>query len=215
MDSNKAKLPQSKLVSFLGKHNIRILTFLLVIASAYFFTGAQKIRSITSASNPELFSNGDIVNIIEVIDGDEVLIGDGKGGNTLVRLLGIQSFSSTVSDPLLSGYGQICFQYLKTRTMEQKAKIEISSKRLDNEGRLLGTLFLLDTQNTYTVDLALELVEKGYTLVYTKYDFANMNDYLQIQNQAKQQNAGFWSDERIQEKALSLQVLWDEERLND
>lgn len=215
MDNNKVKLPRSRAVSFLVKHNIRILTLVLLAASIHFFVGAQRIRSITLASNPDLFSSDDTVNILEVIDGDEVLIGDGKGGRTVLRLLGIKSFSPTVSDPLLSEYGKICFQYLKARAIDQTAKIIISSKQLDTEGRLLGTLFLKDSQEQYTVDLGLELVKRGYTLVYTRFDFDDMKPYLEVQEQAKRENAGFWSDERIEARALSLRVLWDEEKRND
>lgn len=215
MVGNKVNFPRSRIVSFLAKYNIRILSLILLAASIYFFVGAQRIRSIISASNPDIFSNDDIVNILEVIDGDEVLIGDGKGGNTVLRLLGIKSFSPTVSDPLLSEYGKICFQYLKARVAEQNARIEIASKTLDTEGRLLGTLFLKDSQGQFTIDLALELVGKGYTLVYTKFDFADMKPYLEVQEQAKHENSGFWSNERIKSRALSLRVLWDKEKQND
>jgi endonuclease YncB( thermonuclease family) len=215
MDGNKVIYSKSRMVSFLAKYNIRILTLVLLAASIYFFAGAQRILSITSADNPDIFSSGDIVNILDIIDGDEVLIGDDKGGKTVLRLLGIKSFSPTVSDPLLSEYGKICFKYLKSIAIGQTAKITISSKQLDTEGRLLGTLFLKDPQEQFTVDLGLELVEKGYTLVYTKFDFANMKPYLEVQEQARNENAGFWSDERIKARAVSLKVLWDKEKQND
>lgn len=215
MDGNKVELFQSRIFIFLAKYNIRILILTLIAASIYFFVGAQQIRSITFASNPDIFSSDDIVNILEVIDGDEILIGDGKGGNTVLRLLGIKSFSPTVSDPLLSEYGKICFQYLKARTMGQTAKIVISGKQLDTEGRLLGALFFKDSQKQFSVDLGLELVEKGYTLVYTRFDFDDMKTYLKAQEQASHENAGFWSNERIKARALSLRLLWNEEKLND
>ena len=215
MDGGKAKFSQLRTVSFLAKYNVRILTLILLAASVYFFTGAQKIRSITSASNPDLFASGDIVKILDVIDGDELLIGNGKGGKTVFRLLGIKSFSPTVSDPFLSEYGKICFQYLKARAIGQTAKVVIASKQLDTEGRLLGTLFIEDSQEQYSVDLGLELVEKGYTLVYTKFAFDEMKSYLDVQDQAMQGNAGFWSDKRIKARALSLRALWDEEKQND
>ena len=215
MVGNKVKLSKSRTMAFLGKYNIRILTLILLSASIYFFIGAQRIRSITSADNPDKFSSGDIVTILEVIDGDEVLIGQGEGITTVLRLLGIKSFDSSVSDPLLSEYGKICFKYLKNRIADQTAKIVISDKRLDTEGRLLGTLFLKDSQGEYTVNLALELVERGYTLVYTRFDFDDMKTYLDVQEQAKNENAGFWSDERIKARASSLRALWDEEKLND
>ncbi|MHC4119191.1 MAG: thermonuclease family protein [Planctomycetota bacterium] len=215
MDRKKAKSSKSRIAPFLAQHNISILTGILLAASLYFFVGANRMRSATTASNPHLFSTGDIVDIVNVVDGDEVLIGDGKGNNTLFRLLGIKSFSATVSDPLLSEYGKICFTYLKAKTANQKAGLEIADKELDTEGRLLGTLFLKGSQGEYTVDLGLDLVRKGYTLVYTRFDFAGMKDYLGVQKLAQEEKAGLWSNERIAARALALQLLWDEEKQND
>lgn len=215
MDGKKAKSSKSRIALFLEQYNISLLTVILLAASLYFFVGAHRMRSATTASNPHLFSTGDIVDIVNVVDGDEVLIGDGEGNNTLFRLLGIKSFSATVSDPLLSEYGKICFTYLKAKTANQTARLEIADKGLDTEGRLLGTLFLKDSQGAYTVDLGLDLVQKGYTLVYTRFDFAGMKGYLDIQKLAQEEKAGLWSNERITARALALQLLWDEEKQND
>lgn len=54
------------------------------------------------SSNPDAFATGDIVTIAGVIDGDELLIENQEGVPTRLRILGIKSFSPTLSDPLLS-----------------------------------------------------------------------------------------------------------------
>jgi endonuclease YncB( thermonuclease family) len=156
-----------------------------------------------------------MVEILEAIDGDELLIGDGKGGTTQLRILGIKSFSSTVSDPLLSEYGKICFDYLKGIAVGKKARLEIADKRLDGEGRLLGTLYLRGREGEYSLNLATDLIDKGYTLVYTRYDFPEMDAYLSVQRKARRAKAGFWSNERITARAESMQLLWEEEKNRD
>lgn len=206
---------KTAIVLFLSRHNITIITIVLLAASCYFLVGAQRMRAITHSSNPESFASGDIVTIEEAIDGDELLISNAQGVMTELRLLGIKSFNPTVSDPLLSEYGRICFDYLKARAVKQKAQLRISPKTLDDKGRLLGMLFVEDNEGSYTIDLALELVRKGYTLVYTRYAFADMGAYLALQNQVEQERAGFWSSEKIAARAASLQVLWNEERRDD
>ena len=72
-----------------------------------------------------------------------------------------------------------------------------------------------DSKEDYSVNLGLDLVRKGYTLVYTKYDFPDIKRYLNIQKQARDNSAGFWSNEALSERADSLSKLWKEERVND
>jgi endonuclease YncB( thermonuclease family) len=201
--------------AFLSKYNITIVTIVLLAASIFYFIGAQKILTFVHSSNPEAFSTGDIVRIAGVVDGDEILIENDTGLATRVRIIGIMSFDPTVSDPLLSGYGNICFHYLKSTVIGQRAKVVVADKVLDGEGRLLATLFMKDASQDYSVNLGLDLVSKGYTLVYTKYDFPDIEKYLAVQQKARESSAGFWSNESLVDRADSLSKLWKEERGND
>lgn len=200
---------------FLEKHNITILTLILLSASVFYLIGAQRTMSLIHSSNPDAFSDGEIVVISGVVDGDEVLIENTKGITTRFRIMGIKSFSSTVSDPALSEYGKICFQYLKAKATDQNARLNLTGTTVDGEGRLLGTLFLKDSKGQYTVDMGLDLIGKGYSLVYTRYDFDRMQSYLDSQKKAQQDGAGFWSNEMIAARSLSLLKMWQEERLSD
>ncbi len=206
---------RSMLLCFWAKHNITIITLCLLSVSIYYYIGVQRMLERINSSNPDSFVSGNIVTIAGIIDGDELLIENQEGIPTRLRLLGIKSFSPTLSDPLLSEYGKICFEYLKTKATDQKARLQIAPEVLDGEGRLLGTLFLEDHQGTHTVDLALDLVDNGYTLVHTRYDFTKMADYLAVQQGAKTSYHGFWSNEIVSTRALSLLKLWEEERVND
>jgi len=187
----------------------------LLSAALYFTFGVQRLLDRIHSSNPDAFTTGDIVTVVDVIDGDELLIESQAGVPTRLRLLGIKSFSPTVSDPLLSEYGKICFDYLKARVSDQPVRLEIAEKVLDGEGRLLGTLFLKNPAGAYTIDLARDLVDKGYTLVYTRYRFEKMADYLAAQQGARALYNGFWSNDIITVRSLALLKLWEEEAAND
>jgi len=207
------------LLSLWTRYNISVITFVLLGFSIFYLIGAQRMRSYTSSDNPHLFATGDVVTILKVIDGDELLIGDGKGNTTKLRMLGIKSFSATLSDPLLSEYGKICFSYLKAIGEGNKARLVQADRRVDNKGRLLGALFMEDASGEYTADMSLDLVSKGYTLVYTEFDFKNLQAYLEGQDQARRTKAGFWSNERVSARASSMLLLWEqkkrEEEAND
>lgn len=211
---NRKTIVQFKtaLLSLWARYNISVVTVVLLGCSTFYFIGAQRMRAYTAADNPDEFATGDVVTIRQVIDGDELLIGDGEGNTTKFRVLGIKSFSATLSDPLLSEYGKICFDYLRAIAVGKKARLVIADKRLDNKGRLLGTLFLEEAGGQFTTDLGLDLVRKGYTLVYTRFDFKDVQAYLDVQDQARQAKAGFWSNERISARASSMLLLWDEQK---
>jgi endonuclease YncB( thermonuclease family) len=200
------------LLSLWVRYNISFVTVILLCCSTFYLIGAMRMRSYTSANNPHLFSTDDIVTILEIVDGDELLIGDDEGNTSRIRLLGIKSFSATLSDPLLSEYGKICFNYLKATAVGEKARLVVSEKRVDNKGRLLGTIFVKDSAGQYASDLGLDLVAKGYTLVYTEFDFKDMQAYMAVQDQAKRDLTGFWSNERISARASSMLLLWDQKR---
>lgn len=204
-----------KLVCAFYRYHLSLVTLLLFSAGSFFLVGALRFKSAIGASAPERFATDDTVQTVDVIDGDELLIANSDGAKTVLRLIGIQSFDPTVSDPTLSQYGRICFNYLKGLTLDQDARLEISEKGIDDEGRLLGTLYLDGGDGKWTVDVAGDLIEKGYTLVYTKYDFEKMDQYLGIQSTAKDQKAGLWSDPKIASRAESMINMWTRERVDD
>jgi len=204
-----------RLVYAFYRYHLGLVTLLLFSVGCFFLVGALRFKSAIGASAPERFTTNETVRITDVIDGDELLIANSDGAKTVLRLIGIQSFNPTVSDPTLSEYGRICFNYLKGLTLDQDARLEISEKRIDDEGRLLGTLYLEGGDGKGTVDVAGDLIRKGYTLVYTKYDFEKMDQYLSIQRAAKDQKAGLWSDPKIASRAESMVNMWTRERVND
>lgn len=206
------KATQNRLVLFLQRYHLSCITAILLAASLYFFLGATTFKKAMNSSAPEQFETGQIVHIVKVKDGDEILISNPDGAKTVLRVIGIQSFAPTISDPQLSEYGKICFNYLKGITLDQDARLEVSDKVKDNEGRLLGSLYLKDADDEFKTNVALDLVSKGYSLVYTRFSFPAMDEYLRVQDKAKQDRAGLWSNPTITSRAEAMINMWTQER---
>lgn len=204
----------SRFFLFIIKYNISIFSCIILLASANFYINAERIRAITKPNNPDAFSDGDIVLIKEAIDGDELLI-EKDGVQTNLRILGIKSFNPSLSDPLLTEFGQVCFQYLHSTYNGSNASLKLSDKGVGNEGRLLGTLYATDDSGKYTKDIGENLISKGFSMVYTRYDFKLMPQYLKTENKAKNEKAGFWGNEKISKRVDSMKQLWEEEKLID
>ena len=197
--------------AFWSQYDITVLACVLLTLAAYFYWGARLRQAITETVRPDLFNSGDLM----AVDGDEVIIGTAEGETTKFRILGIKSFDPTLRDPLILEYGKICFDYLKRVAVGKKARLVVSGKRVDNEGRLLGTRFLPGTDGKYDLNLATDLIRKGYTLVYTRFDFPDIDAYLDVQRQARERGEGFWMNDRIVARADSLLLLWNQEKNRD
>ena len=194
------------------RHPLNLATGVLLLLSVYFVVDVELRRRATLRRVSDQFQTGDVVTVVKAIDGDEVQVRHADGQTTVVRILGIKSFSSTLSDVSISQYGQICYDYLKRRSAGKEARIEVGDTPIDAEGRLLAYLYLRDDAGEHTVDLGLELVAKGYTLVYTRYPFTRMSEYLRVQEQARLAAEGLWSSEKLDAKAKLLDALWKEEK---
>jgi endonuclease YncB( thermonuclease family) len=209
---------RSRALAFAGwlwHHLMGALTVVLACASVFFYIGAERLRAANTPSNPGLFADGDVIEVLKAIDGDEVLVAKGAEARTVVRVLGIKAFSASASDPLVSGYGQICVTHLRKSVVGKSARLDVPPQRVGNQGRLLATVFVRGAEGSGETDLGLDLVRRGYALVYTRFDFARMEAYLSAQNEAKANGVGLWADERIRSRAESLLRIWREEKRYD
>ena len=205
--TRQVRVWHNRIYSFLSKHHLNLITAGLLLCSLFFFASIQPVRNRALSSNPELFQQGQIVTITRVIDGDELRIENDRG-STRIRLLGIQSFDATANDLVVSEFGKVCVDYLETNYVGRSARLGISPKGVDGEGRLLGSLFDAETGK----DLTLELVRQGLTLVYLRYGFDRLEEYKAVQDDAEREKRGLWASERVATRAESMLRLWEQER---
>ena len=189
------------------QHPEIVISLILLTISAYYFVGAQKFRHNLKQVNPGVFNDGDIVKISDAIDGDEIKIAKNDGSHTVVRIVGIQSNS------IQTQWGGQCFDYIKNHFVGKTAKIFLNSKKdkADKTGRVLAYVHI-EADGQFIRDIGLELVAEGLVIVYTKYDFTRIKDYLQDEGTAENQKKGLWGDTDAAKRAKAFKLSWQQAR---
>ena len=195
-------------LNILSRNYLNIGSACLLAMACFYFVQVQQQRYAMLSNHPERFSDGDLVTVSRVIDGDEIRIHK-PGGSTRLRILGIKSFDTTERDFLLLEYGKIAIDYLTEEALGKEVQIKVAEKRVDNEGRLLATVLMGENKQN---DLAETMVANGVTLVFTKFPFPKMEQYLESQNRAKAEKQGLWQNQRVSARAESMLKLWSAER---
>jgi len=203
-----------KTLKLLSRYLLEVLSLVMLTAALVFYLDVQQMKSKLNESNPEMFSTGDMVTVVKAIDGDEVIVQNADGFRVIVRILGVKSFSPTISDPKLSEYGKIAYNHLGARLKGKSVRLELNDPKVDGKKRLLSYLYLKEDSGK-EVDIGKELVEKGYSLVYLRYDFSNIQDYIKVEQTAENTSTGFWSNSTIVKRSQALKRIWLEEKLQD
>ena len=187
----------------------------LLSAALVFFIHARSIQRTTALGDSSAFTSGDTVRVTEVVDGDDIVAQRSDGSRARIRIIGVDAFNASVSDPTLLEYGRICMRHLQSQILEKDVRLRIPERRTGNSGRLLATVYVTTEEGTLERDIGLELIKKGYALTFTRYEFADEASYLDAERQARAQKTGFWSDPVVTSRAMALKALWREERASD
>ncbi len=172
----------------------------LLCASTLFGVGAERQRRELQAAKGSI-ATGDEVELVNVIDGDTVLMRADSGENVTIRVVGVKAFDASARDDTGS-FGQGAIDQLR-RTLEGKrARVELNDPPRDAHGRTLATLFVAEE------DVGLALVRSGMTLVYTVHPFPAMGVYLQEQSGALSERRGLWANDAARTRAQGLSREW-------
>ena len=198
-----------------SRNTVLLLSILLMGFSVYFFLGAEEYRRYLQRKRPLEFSNNEQVVVEKIIDGDELKVRDPQGNTTVMRLVGIRTFSPQSHIFQFPNYGDQAIKWMNKRTKGKKAQVRIGKPHIDGKGRLLGSLMIYnDLTGKYGDDIALELLFKGLTLVYTKYPFAYEEVYNRAEAHARANHKGLWGNAEATRLALSLKQMWAQQRVS-
>lgn len=177
------------------------LVTLLLGASAFYGVNAWRFTAANQQKDAVL-ANGDVVRLVNVLDGDTLVVNKEGQGNTTVRLLGIKTFESKHGKDEAALHGRAAEEAVKRAVGENPLRVLLNSPPKDRYGRTLANLY------SGGEDIGLALVTQGNALVYTVYPFANMPVYLQSQAAARKQKLGIWGDPTVIERAEGLIREW-------
>ena len=158
----------------------------LVLVLAPSFVGAESIR--------DKLSVGPTVQVIEVVDGDTVIIRPAPGGAKQIRLVGIQAPKLPLGRKgfkawPLSPESKLALEKL---TLNRQVTLYFGDSRMDRHGRHLAHLFLNDEGNGGWVQGA--LIEQGMARVYTFPDNRKLaSEMYKRERQARAANLGIWA----------------------
>lgn len=191
------------------RHHLPYMTFIFVLlaCSAFFTYRVEGFRAKVSKARLEgVVSSGAEVQVVDIIDGDEIVVKTPEESGFVIRILGIKSFDPVAADPVVGAVGQQARQYLLDRLQGETAIIEFDEFAKDTRGRLLSYLKLGD------IDVGEDMVARGLTLTYTRFPFSRSGRYLHKQADAEGDGRGLWSMPKAAQRARALMESWHAER---
>lgn len=151
--------------------------------------------------NLPFFKKTDYNNIavIRTIDGDTIELADRER----VRFIGIDTPESRLNNKLrrdatrtkrdyntIIAMGKRASAFTKSLVEGKKVRLEFDVEKRDKYGRLLAYVYLPDGRM-----LNAELLKEGYAQVYTFPPNVKYVDlFLKLQEEARENNRGFWSE---------------------
>jgi endonuclease YncB( thermonuclease family) len=85
---------------------------------------------------------------------------------------------------------------------EKPVRVELHQTPTDKHGRTIAELHA-DEQN-----VGRALVRRGLVVVYSLYPFESMREYLHLQEVARAERQGLWSDPQVAKRADLLEREW-------
>jgi endonuclease YncB( thermonuclease family) len=167
----------------------------------YFGVNAQAQRSAMSSARAAL-ADGDSVTLVQVVDGDTLLVRNPLGEPLSIRLVGVKSFPLTKEAPEVFRAGREAVTQLERLIGERGAVVSLHSTPRDSHGRFLAYL------SVEGQDLGLELVKSGAVLAYTLYPFDRRDLYVGAQELARSRRVGLWQSEALVRRADGLLQNW-------
>jgi micrococcal nuclease len=126
-------------------------------------------------------------SVDRVVDGDTVIV-TGVGA---VRLIGVDTPETVHPRKSVEAFGAEASTFLKHLVLSQPVRLEFDVNRTDRYGRTLAYLFLSD--GTF---VNAEIVRQGYGHAYTQFPFKYLEEFRQLEREAREHKRGLWRDPR-------------------
>jgi len=160
------------------KDPLLVLVFILIIAALYYFYSEDK-NSIDTGE----------YRVIEVLDGDTVIINDAR--HSSVRYLGIDTPEVSRKDSPGEPMAEEAREFNEDLVEDKNIKLEFDDEKYDVYGRMLAHVYVDG------VFVNLELLREGLaTDMIIEPNFKHAGSIYSAQNEAKKHKRGIWGDLR-------------------
>lgn len=146
----------------------------------WFDEPAQQVQQ----QNPGLYS------VVRFSDGDTFTV-DMNGQKETVRLIGVDTPETHDPDVPVQCYGPAASAYTKNLIGTNKVRLEAdpTNQNRDRYNRLLRYVYLPDGRLVQA-----ELIKNGYGFAYTSFPFTKKEEFVKLQDQAREENKGLWGN---------------------
>ncbi len=181
-------------------------SILAILALATFMSACTPSAKTPDTTEAEL-KNGDIVKVIEVIKGDEMIV-EKDGQQARVRMLGIHAFAPVVKDNKdVETLSQVSEKSLQAWIGGQEVKIETGKQLRDPYNRYLAYI------SKDGADIGQRLIEQGHVVVYTEFPISRLAAYLESEKRARASQRSLWHSADSIKVIRGLRTQWNKARL--
>lgn len=132
---------------------------------------------------PAFCPAGEYDKCVRVLDGDTIVLANGER----VRLIGIDTTEKSHPLKPVEYFSEEATQFTKRLLEGKEVKLEFDKDRRDKYGRLLTYVYLSD--GTFA---NAEIIKQGYGFAYTKYPFKYEELFVSLEEDARNNQQGYW-----------------------
>lgn len=166
---------------------------LILLASATpgvgFATSRSPIVGTPAQFEDSTSQAGELRKVVRVVDGDTIVVSP----NEKVRLIGVNTPETKDPKKAVECFGKEATQFTRDAVEGKNVRLvldNVNTKRghKDRYGRTLAYAYLTDGKM-----LNAELVRQGYAHAYTRFKFRHLEEFRELERQARSQTVGLWS----------------------
>lgn len=129
--------------------------------------------------------DGDAQTVARVIDGDTIQLASGER----VRLIGVDTPETKHPTKPVQWFGREATEFTTQLVQGKPVRLEYDQQARDRYCRSLAYVFLGDGTLVNA-----EIIRQGYGFAYTKYPFKRMDEFRQLEREAREQRRGLWGN---------------------
>ncbi|MDD5222454.1 MAG: thermonuclease family protein [bacterium] len=148
--------------------------------------------------------------VFRVVDGDTIVV-NYQGQKEKVRLIGVDTPETVDPRRPVQYFGKEASNFTKRMLTGKQVRLEFDQNKRDKYGRLLAYIHLSLAQAKDAPDCMVKsgpaefdfdasLISCGYGHAYTRFPFARMDKYRDLERQARFSNRGLWAGGNSYEK---------------
>lgn len=134
-------------------------------------------------------SNPGFYEVIRFSDGDTIVV-DMNGKEETIRMIGVDTPETHHPDLPVQCYGPAAAAYTNNLIADQRVRLEAdpTNQNRDRYDRLLRYVYLPDGRLVQA-----EIIKSGHGFAYTSFPFTKKDEFMRLEQEAKQNYKGLWA----------------------